>query len=207
MARAASQDPLEKFRFKIDIVFGTITATGAAPKEIVMRAGFHDAQMPKRATNKISYREGNNPELSSLSPGLSSTEDIVLSRGLVAQNATGFYKWASQSHEGMATDAVFDFTVEHTATSTPEAEDLRKDLTITMFDRTGAPARKWFVSNAFVVNFAPGSDLNASEDGEKSLESITLAYEDFYEISPDATGSITEIKNSTGDVTSSTETI
>lgn len=207
MARSASSDPLEKFRFKIDIVFGTVTPEGGTPKSIVMRAGFHDAQMPKRATNKITYREGNNPETSALSPGLSSTEDIVLSRGLVAENSTGFYKWANQSHQGMATDTPFDFTIEHSATANPEAEDLRKDLTITVFDRTGTPARRWFVSNAFVVNFVPGSDLNAAEDGEKSLESITLAYEDFYEISADDEGAITEIENEDGDVTSTIETL
>ena len=57
-----------------------------------------------------------------------------------------------------------------------------------MLDREGNIARQWIAYNAFPTAFNPGSDLNASEDGEKSLESLTLGYEDFKEIqvgSPD----------------------
>jgi len=193
MARSALRDPLEKFRFSVDIIVGeftlnldAITADPTIPaikKPIMMRAGFHDVQMPKRATNKIIYREGNSPEISSISPGLSSTEDIVLSRGLVSENSTGFHKWASQSHKGDDTTSSLAMDIDHSLSA--EDENLRHDVIINMLDRTGKIARRWFISNAFVVNFIPGSDLNSSEDGEKSLESITLAYEDFYEISPD----------------------
>ena len=38
--------------------------------------------------------------------------------------------------------------------------------------------------NAFPVNFTPSSDLNAGEDGEKAMEQLTLAYEDFREEEP-----------------------
>lgn len=179
MARSSSVDPLEKFRFIVEW-----SSDGNSEGTALVRAGFHDIQMPKRTTNKGTYREGIDPDVSQLFAGLSTMEDVTLSRGLLAGAADKqeLYKWARSVHKGSPTDGSLDVTV---ARSRPAASNTyRKDITIKMLDRAGGVARQWLLSNAFPVSFVSGSDLNASEDGEKSLEQLTLAYEDFMEVVP-----------------------
>lgn len=180
MARASTNEPLEKFRF----VLSWSAQAGSDEPTALARAGFHDVQLPKRSTNKGTYREGTDRDINQLFPGLSSMEDVQLSRGLLP-NADGtanaeLYKWMSAVHKpsggnGGANQARPADAASHT---------YRKDVTVTMYDREGTPARAWKLYQAWPVNFVPGSDLNAGEDGEKSLEQLTLAYEDFEEVTP-----------------------
>ena len=176
MARSSVVDPLEKFRFAV-----SWSADGESEATALVRLGFHDVQMPKRTTNKISYREGIDPDINQLAPGLSTTEDIVMSRGTIITDANGeFYKWISAVHNPTAGHVGRESLSARA--SNAAAHRFRKDVTIQMLDREGNVARQWILYNAFPVNFVPGSDLNASEDGEKSMEQLTLAYEDFKEL-------------------------
>lgn len=176
MARSSVVDPLEKFRFAV-----SWSADGESEATALVRLGFHDVQMPKRTTNKISYREGIDPDINQLAPGLSTTEDIVMSRGTIIADANGeFYKWISAVHNPTAGHVGREALSARA--SNAAAHRFRKDVTIQMLDREGKVARQWILYNAFPVNFVPGSDLNAGEDGEKSMEQLTLAYEDFKEL-------------------------
>lgn len=177
MARAATNDPLEKFRFLIDISYGGNIETGFT------RLGFHDVQMPKRTTNKIMYREGYHSDISSVSAGLSTMEDIVLSRGVLgSESGVGdFYKWISTVHTP-STGITNPTGTGNAADDKSSSAAYRATVTISMLDRTGTTVRQWKVYQAWPTHFVPGSDLNAGEDGEKSMESLTLAYEDFQEI-------------------------
>ena len=180
MVRAAENDPLEKFRFQV-----TLTLPGSMTQ---LRAGFHDIQMPKRSTNKVMYREGDHPDISMLSAGLNTMEDVVMARGLLQKEAIAgagggddFYKWMSKVHAPTA--AVNSIRQETPSSPGPTGSmDYRGQITITMLDRSGVASRKWELYNCWPTNFVPGSDLNAGEDGEKSIQSLTLAYEDFKEI-------------------------
>jgi phage tail-like protein len=181
MARAADNDPLEKFRFQVSVSF---TSGGFS------RLGFHDIQMPKRSTNKIMYREGHQPDVSMLSSGLSSFEDITMSRGILAKEAIGltgqddFRAWASRVlPQGVLAKADLSQASSPTEYGVNE---YRAEVTVTMLSREGKPARTWKLYNCFPTNYVPGSDLNASEDGEKSIQTLTLAYENFEEITPPA---------------------
>lgn len=182
MARSSARDPLERFRFLVE--WTDEGSDGSEATSVAStRAGFHDIQVPKRSTTKIMYREGNDPDINMVSAGLSSFEDIVLSRGLLklgTEQANEFYKWMSAVHKPVAGHPGVDADREEDAAS----ETYRKDVTVSMLDRTGAVAKRWRLYNAFPVNFVPGSDLDASEDGDKSLEQLTLAYEDFQELIP-----------------------
>lgn len=183
MARSSTTDPLEKFRFLVEWSNdGDSEATG------IGRAGFFEVGMPKRSTNKISYREGHDPDINMLSAGLSSMEDITLTRGLVKHDAASnaFYKWMSAVHNPQAGAPGIRGSG---ATRDPNqaAYEYRKDLTIKILDRSGAVARIYKLYNAWPVNFVPASDLNAGEDGDKALESLTLAYEDFQELTLQST--------------------
>jgi len=198
MARTANDDPLDKFRFKIFETSPTTNASGVivkakdaegnelptdtAPVSTAL-AGFHDFQLPKSNTNKITYREGDNPNISSISPGLTSFEDVTLSKGISSSKYTWFYDWANSVHSGRDTTSTFNYTIVNSSFE-PNAE-VRKHLDVVMMDRTGKAVRRWRLFNCFPVNFVPGSDLNATEDGEKSMESLTICYESFREINTD----------------------
>jgi phage tail-like protein len=178
MARSSVVDPLEKFRFQV-----TWSADGESESTALVRLGFHDIQMPKRATTVITYREGIDPDVPQKAPGLSSTEDIVMSRGVIITDANGeFYKWISAVHNPTAGHVGREAVKARN--SNAASNRFRKDVTIQMLDREGNVARQWILHQAFPMNFVPGSDLGAQEDGEKSMEQLTLAYEDFQELDP-----------------------
>ena len=182
MARSSSRDPLEKFRFLVEWSFGIPGTSGdeATPSP---RAGFRDIQSPKRNTSEIMYREGNDPDIYMKSPGLSTFEDVTLSRGLVKLDSdenNELYKWMSAVHKPIAGHPGVDGEREPNAA----AGSYRKDVTITMLDRTGTAARKWKLYNAWPKAFVAGSDLDAGEDGDKSIEQLTLGFEDFQELDP-----------------------
>lgn len=189
MARSCAKDPLEKFRFGITWSLETVTVEVAGQEQTlsspVPKAGFHDVQMPKRTTNKIMYREGNDPDVSSASAGLSSMEDIVCNRGLMPSSSyQEIGDWVKAVHSPSDTTLTLDHSASDKVRRGSGAENYRKDVWIWMYDRMGSVVRVWKLYNAFPVNYAPGSDLNSSEDGDKSMESLTLAYEDFIEIKP-----------------------
>ena len=177
MARSSALEPLEKFRFSISWTTGAATSSAQGT---LVRAGFHDVQMPKRSTNKGTYREGTDRDINQLFAGLSSMEDVVLSKGLLP-NGSGtaeneFYKWMSAVHTPSAGNSLPQARPAGSASYV-----YRKDVTISQLDRQGVVVRQWILHNAWPINFVPGSDLNAGEDGEKSLQQLTLAYEDFEE--------------------------
>lgn len=181
MARSCTVDPLEKFRFAV-----SWTAGNGSESTALVRLGFHDIQMPKRSTTKITYREGIDPDINQLAPGLSSMEDVVMSRGVIITDANNeLYKWVSAVHNP-TTGHVGREALSARAANAASSE-FRKDVTIQMLDREGNVARQWTLFQAWPSNFVPGSDLNASEDGEKSMESLTLSYEDFREEVPGST--------------------
>lgn len=198
MVRSAKSDPMEKIRFgmawieptglKDDQELGTGSVTMENLPKLSAKVGFHDIQFPKRNTNKIQYREGNSPDVYSISAGLSTMEDIVMSRGLLpnAKNFAELAAWAALVHSAGDTTSRLNFNAGLSDKKATGNNEYRKDVIIFMYDRSGVIKRAWKLYNAFPVNYTPGSDLNAGEDGEKSLEQLTLAYEDFIEIAPGA---------------------
>lgn len=168
MARSSKVDAVEKFRF-------TVAYEG------MTRAGFSEVSSPKSTTTKGEYREGNAPDNPQLFPGLTKCEDVVMQRGLTTNQ--DFYVWIKEVFNPETLPAGLPNAGQGPdATPLGNAEIYRKDLTITLHHRTGAPVKQWILYNAFPVAFHPGSDMNASEDGEKSLEQLTIAYESFVEL-------------------------
>lgn len=181
MARSASVDPLERFRFEV-----RWSNDGTSENTSLVRLGFHDIQMPKRTTTKVSYREGIDPDINQLSAGLSTMEDIVMTRGVIIKDENGeFYKWMSAIHKPTAGHVGRDAL---NARGKAALNNYKKEVIIKLLDREGNVARQWVLYNAFPVHFVPASDLNAGEDGDKAMEQLTLAYEDFKEIKADGSG-------------------
>lgn len=178
MARSCIVDPLEKFRFAV-----SWTSDGDSETTSLVRVGFHDIQMPKRTTTKGEYREGLDPDIPQLFAGLSRMEDVTLSRGVIIDDQNNeFYKWASAVHNPTAGHEGRE--VVKARRTDAASNEYRKDITVQMLDREGNVARQWTLFQAFPISFVPGADLNAEEDGEKSLESLTVGYEDFKEENP-----------------------
>lgn len=169
MARSSKVDAIERFRF-------TVSYDGQ------VRAGFSEVSVPKYTVTKGEYREGNAADNVQLFPGLVRCEDVVLSRGVTTNQ--DFYEWmqlifdAEQIGDGLK-QAVQD--PNELPLTDDEKLAYRKELIITVYHRNGQPVKRWTLQNAFPVAFQPGSDLNSTEDGEKSIEQLTVGYESFVE--------------------------
>jgi len=168
MARSASVDPIDKFRFSVD--FGGLS-----------RAGFTSCSLPSESNGEIQYREGNYRDTHEKSPGLTSYSDISLSRGVTTDQ--DLYIWAEQIKTHNATvrpsgDAAFG-----AADKRPEGEasnDIRREITITLLDREGKGIKQWVLYNAHLSEFNPGDGLDANAE-EKLINSITLRHEGYIE--------------------------
>lgn len=176
MARSTLKDPLDKFRF-------TVLWEGATAADGNVRSGFQTCQMPKRNTTKVVYREGTDSDISYNSAGLTSMEDIVLARGLIAETDGDFYKWVKSVHNPAFKKG------EPGQLTAPKAlyDTYRRNVTIRMHSRTGKVVKAWRLFNAFPINFTPGADLDSSADDAKSVESLTLGYDDFMELTVSVT--------------------
>jgi len=168
MARSSKVDAVEKFRF-------TVSYDG------MTRAGFSEVSVPKYTVTKGEYREGNAPDNVQLFPGLTRCEDVVMSRGLT--NNQDFYAWLKLVFDPAQLPGGLPQAGQGPdATPLGNPAEYRKDLTITLHHRNGQPIKQWLLYNAWPVAMQPGSDMNATEDGEKSLEQISVGYESFEEL-------------------------
>lgn len=174
MPRSAIVDAIEKFRYTV------------AWSDGLTRAGFSECGIPKSTVTKGTYREGNAPENMQYFAGLQNTEDIVLGRGTTTNQ--DFYEWLRLVFDPETTPQGLPNVQGPGNIPITASAEYRKDVIITIWGRgtSGAtPRKQWILFNAWPVAFQPGSDLNASEDDEKSIEQITLGYESFTEISGD----------------------
>jgi phage tail-like protein len=152
MARAAVEDPIKVFRFRLAI-------------DGFQRLAFAEVAGIDRSTEVVNYREGGDNTTVKKSAGLTTFPDITLRRGQIINGTPGgaqdFYDWAKQ---------VFDVTTNG------NAANYRKDIDIIQLDHAGAPVRKWRVREAFVVGFKPFSDMNG-QTNENSMEELRIAHE------------------------------
>lgn len=152
MARAAVEDPLKSFRFRV-VIDGFV------------RAGFSEVTGFDRETDEAKYREGGFNETEQKSAGLTHFGDIMLKRGLIIGSSRGgdtdMLDWA---------DLVFDIAVQG------NAGNYRKDLDIEQYSAQNTRARVWRVYDSWPKKVVPTGELKA-ESSENLYESITLANE------------------------------
>jgi phage tail-like protein len=167
MARSCKLDPIEKFRFTVDW-------------DGLTRAGFSSCGSPKKTINQGTYREGNAPDVQQKFAGITTCEDITLERGVTTNQ--DFYNWVLLVHN--SEDLPDGLPAVQPLGNIPlgNSADYKKDIIITVWSRDGVKRKQWKLFNAFPVAFSPGSDMAGGEDDTKSLESITLSYEDFTEL-------------------------
>lgn len=206
MARTASNDPLEKFRFRVTVVsldlsvdsaittIAGLSSGGTVANDrlaILNRAGFSKiAPMPKATVKAMTYRENIDNLRSIKVPGLVTYNDVTLSRG-VTQNRN-LYDWFRLVNEEIALlTAANEFVRDQNFVPTQSAT-FRKDVIIEVLDREGTPVKAWYLFNAWPTSYTPGDSLDASDES-KLVEEITLTYENFIELEGGADGLANEI--------------
>lgn len=173
MARSAEWDPLDNFRFKVDILDQSGLST-------LSRAGFTSCTLPSEATGEITYREGQYRDSSEKSAGLTTYNNITLSRGLTVDQ--DFYSWVEQHKKHAANIRGSDgaFTANDSRPTDDAQNQYRRTIRITVLNRDSTGAKEYTLYNAHVASFQPGDTLDATSEA-KLMSSLELRYEGYEE--------------------------
>lgn len=184
MARSASQDPVDRFRFQIEIFedaqsfsFSNTLTVNDSPGSI--RAGFSEATLPKANVGEIKYRENIDSQRYIKKPGLVTFDPIVFRRG--STDNRDLYNWYTLVNNDINALSVANELLASVAIPPVYPAGFRKDLKITSYDRAGNPVKSWLVFNAWPTGYKGGNDFSSAAE-EKLIEEITLSYEAFVEL-------------------------
>jgi len=151
MARSSNKDPLDKFRWKVDI-------------DGFSRLGFTSVQVPSVNISTNSYAEGGSHLFPKKIIDSVRYEPVILLRGVTSDKS--FNEWAK---------SYFNLLL---SPSEP-AVSYRKDVTIEHLDRAGRSVRTYTLYGAFPIEYKPASDFSSDGDDTVSIEKLTLEYESF----------------------------
>lgn len=166
MARLQKADPLQGFRFHVEIVAGEDFLTfksddTSSPKG---EAGFQSATLPEQTSEMAEYREGAMTYTRKF-PGVPTMNNVTLMRGVYLK------------------DTKFDAWIKRTA----EGGEYRCDVAIYHWHRQDKPAempgdtskaRIYLLHEAFPSRAKPGADLD-STSSEVSLAELDIEFEWF----------------------------
>lgn len=168
MARTASTDVLDTFRFQIEV-------------DGFVRAGFTECTSPSIDIKTREYVEaGRHMNPLKITQSASFT-DITLSRGSATD--PDFLSWIT---------AVFQ--LNNTGTTPIINAKVRRTVKIFQYKRTGQLAKSFVLYNCIPTSFKSSSDFNALNDAI-SMESLKLAYEGFQIIAADGTTVLSQALN------------
>jgi len=186
MARSASVDAIEKFRFSV-FVFNLAFDPVSLAQNFTgfLRGGFSEVTLPRQTTTAIEYRENIDPMHPIVVPGLTKYDPVTLRRGVT--NNSDFFRWANQVHDANQIIASAIERIKGDPNDAPPSESLnfRRDVVIVANDRSGDPVKAWLLRNCWVSSYKPGDDLAATSE-DKLIEEIELRYESFEELSVQA---------------------
>jgi phage tail-like protein len=136
-ANAQRFDPYENFKFRVKLDNNQYVA------------GVSKVSAFKRTTEVLKDREGGDPSSSRKSPGRTEYEAITLERGVTHDKA--FEQWANKvsNHGSRLGSEVY-------------LQDLRKDITIEVYNEAGQLALSYKVFRCWVSEFQALLDLDAS---------------------------------------------
>lgn len=182
MARPASVDPLDKFRW--------VVAIRLDGQETFQRLGFTSVEVPQSDIATKSYAEGGSHLFPKQIIDSVSYKPITLRRG-VTEN-TDFHKWATKYIElvrGIREDGETtpDFSqLSDSLIANPfeneravQPSEYRRDVSIGHLDREGNLVKIYRLYKCIPISYKPASDFDSAADDEMSIESITLSYESF----------------------------
>lgn len=193
MARPASSDPVDKFRFEARVLdfaqtfVPAFNLPNADAAQFVANAGFTEITIPKSTVTVTEYRENVHTPNLRKQPGLLKYEDLVLRKGVTTNQ--DFYKWLNSTNSvvlGISTTATAVASGFTELNVVPTQDTFyRRDMVVSVKDRTGKFIKHWFFYNCFVSGYKPGNDLDAKAD-EKLIEELTISFETLIESSKDS---------------------
>lgn len=166
MARVSSKDPLDKFRWIVEV-------------DGFSRLGFTSVEVPSVSINVKNYAEGGSHLFPRKIIDGVTYSPIVLQRGATSDRS--FHEWAAGFIDLL-------HNVEGVA-------GYRRNLVIKHLDRLGRVVREYRIYDAFPSEYKPASDFAADSDDTYSLERITLEYESFEVIVPGQENNAFNIKD------------
>lgn len=164
MARTGSLDPLTRYRFAVYfLVDGDST--------FVKKAAFESVTSPRVDFQIDEYREGGrhlNPH--QLTSG-AQFSPVTFRRG--KSFTADFYNWVGLVYKAFYSD------------ENGESSNYRGTVVIDHLDRTGRVVKKYVLFNARPQAYIPTSNFDAKDDTEVSIETLTVTYEGYQELSLD----------------------
>jgi len=162
MARISTKDPLDKFRWAVEI-------------DGFSRMGFASCETPSVTINTQSYPEGG----AHLFPRklIDSVEykPITLQRGVTSD--MNFHIWAAQYLELFRGYRIVQPNTNEEKAINPS--EYRRTVKIHHLDRAGRTIKTYILYNAFPTEYKPASDFSADADDTLSMEKLVLTYESF----------------------------
>lgn len=196
MARSTRLDPVEVFRFDVQIISVSLSPGSLANNfkggsiTQFSRVGFSNVTTPEITNNVMKYRENTDNYSPRKIPGLQEFNDMTLSRGVISEptqsglvtNTKDFYRWVTKVNSANpALSLLTEVTTAERNQSPRQSENFRKDMIVILRDRDGKAARRWYILNAFPISYKGSTDLDAVAE-QKAVESVTLAYEIAFEL-------------------------
>jgi phage tail-like protein len=185
MARVATSDPYDKFRFRVTILqniemtFSSSTVSDAADSDLFNRAGFSEVSIPKANITEIKYRENVNGQGFIKKPGLVTYDPISLKRGSTASK--DFFNWYRAVNNDGSTINVFTEALAGASFIPFQDPNFRRDLVISVIDREGRYTKHWVIFNAFPISHKGGNDLDSKSE-DKLIEELVITYEGYVEV-------------------------
>ena len=197
MARSATEDVYDKFRFKvtfIDLQPNGLTGSGAGTAfNNTISAGFSEVTVPKVSINTRTYRENIDSPRRIKAAGLVAYEPVTFRRGKVTDNRE-LYNWLKLVNNDINTISPINDLLAAQNFIPVLPADYRRDVVIQLIDREGVTRRAWFLFNAFPKEYKGGNDFNATDE-EKLIEELTIEYEAFVEAEDDTLDKLNEESN------------
>ncbi len=211
MARSSTQDPIEKFRFRLTVVAidpsldGALVTVGGIVQNlnpnptiksaagfigILSRSGFSEVTLPKVTISEINYRENLDSLRFSKIPGLAKYDPIVLRRGVTKNR--DLYDWYRLVNNEVTLLSVSQELIKNEKFAAIQSINFRKDVIIEVLDREGTAVKGWYLFNAWPNSYKGGDDLNAASS-DKLIEELSLTYEFFVELEGGALGLAKEL--------------
>lgn len=166
MARPSTNDPLDKFRFSVQINGFT-------------RAGFTQVESPGISLSTTEYHEGGNHLNPRQLVDKASYKPVTLQRG-VTDNAD-FLTWIMTVYNrisgGANTSALGSNPNDNINNRWQSTAPFGKNVIINHLDRGGRIVKTYTLLNAFPVEFQPASDFASDGDDAFSIEKLVLKYE------------------------------
>ena len=170
MARPSTKDPLDKFRWMVEI-------------EGFSRSGFTACETPSVSINTQKYAEGGSHLFPKQIVDSVEYKPVTLQRGVTSD--MNFHKWAKSYFEFIAGKRdVYVSQLPGTVNPEPVAingvpTEYRRDVIISHLDRQNRIVKQYILYNAFPIEYKPASDFASDGDDALSMERLVLAYESF----------------------------